>query len=187
MQRRETEQGQRWEVSRPQDVYFTWRQQEYVRGLQCTDVKDITTTMCKSRNCGAKNKQNKTSGSKLQRLRQTDKTLSPEHVQCAQEKPSVCISKHHPATIGLVQWHACLRARSVLPDFPRSPLTGTETTAHAPQSLARCLLILFLTFTCTVSSHYKWMVFCGKQEQLAFDAEQCDRDGRNSVIHIQSS
>lgn len=27
---------------RPQDVYFTWRQQEYVRGLQCTDVKDIS-------------------------------------------------------------------------------------------------------------------------------------------------
>lgn len=67
----------------------------------------------------------------------------------------MCISKHHPATIGLVQLHVCLRARSVRSDFPRSPPTGTETTAQAPQSLARCLSY-FLTFTCTESRHYKW-------------------------------
>lgn len=29
-------------------------------------------------------------------------TQSPEHVQCAQDKPSVCINKHHPATTRLV-------------------------------------------------------------------------------------
>lgn len=55
----------------------------------------------------------------------------------------MCISKHHPATIGLVQLHGCLRVCSVPSDFPQSPPTGTETTAQAPQTLARCLLFLF--------------------------------------------
>lgn len=68
--------------------------------------------------------------------RQTDRqTSSPEHLQCAQDLPSVCINKHHPATTRLVR----LMCLSEKPAQPRStPLrslpTGTETAAQTDQA-----------------------------------------------------
>lgn len=147
------------------------------------------TTMRKSRNCGAKQKQNKkwiqATASKTDRQKHWVLSMYSVHrknPQCVLANITqlrsdwfnyMCVSERAPCRL----------------TSPLSPPTGTETPARAPQSLARCLssLFFFLTFTCTESRHYKWTVICGKQEQLAFDAEQCGGDGRNSVIQIQSS
>lgn len=62
----------------------------------------------------------------LQTDRQTE-TVSPEHKQCAQDQPSVCINKHHPATTGLVNWPVHQRSPLCPSTLNLSPSTGTAT------------------------------------------------------------
>lgn len=73
-------------------------------------------------------------------LKTDRQTLSPEHLQCAQDLPSVCINKHHPATTRLVRLHVCRRSplSPVQPPPPllQSPPTGTETAAQTGLSVS---------------------------------------------------
>lgn len=72
---------------------------------------------------------------------------------------------------------------------PRSPPTGTETTAQAPQEFGQVfthliiIIIFFLTFTCTESGHYAQLIgrIWQEREQLAFYAKLCGGDGAETV------
>lgn len=103
------------EVERAQDVY-SWRQWLTSRGYTVQRWRRRHTERVRTAlTTGGRFPSNSTQDRQLQ---------SPEHVQCAQDQPSVCINKHHPATTILV--HVCWRS----PVGPcRSPPTGTGTAA----------------------------------------------------------
>lgn len=68
-------------------------------------------------------------------LKTDRQTLSPEHLQCAQDLPSVCINKHHPATTRLVRLHVCRRSplSPVQPPLPSSnPRPQALKPLHRP-------------------------------------------------------
>lgn len=108
---------------------YSWRQQQgHVLGLQCTDEEE-TDALWEAGIAffAAVLERGTTEGGtsiqptkRQQRSRQTI-IQSPEQVQCAQDQPSVCINKHHPAIhrIGLRLPEKPARPLLPLPSDPR--------------------------------------------------------------------
>lgn len=163
-----------------QDVY-SWRQQQgHVLGLQCTDEEE-TDALWEAGIAfyAAVLERGTTEGGtsiqptkRQQRSRQTI-IQSPEQVQCAQDQPSVCINKHHPATTASVR--VCRRSPPG-PCYPSLPIPANRHWNHCrgvEGGAGR-------TFECNFLKN-NLFTYESRGVQPGFDVEQWGGDGREAA------